>query len=146
MMAASSWLMIFRPILWRTLEPMPASRSSDVRFEYIRSEPSPTGKRSALLLRHRGGLVVMLLQMTVMPFILFSLMGALGGLDIQSARNLGLRAGTPLPTSSVPENKEDTKVDACPALVPRIPSPVPQPSRRDQPRGKSALSVAARRY
>jgi len=41
-----------------------------------------------------GDAFIMLLQMTVMPFILVSLVGALGGLDARSARELGWRAGT----------------------------------------------------
>ena len=41
-----------------------------------------------------GDAFIMLLQMTVMPFIFVSLVGALGKLDVRSARELGLRAGT----------------------------------------------------
>ena len=40
-----------------------------------------------------GDAFVLLLQMTVMPFIMLSLVSALGKLDASSARELGLKAG-----------------------------------------------------
>jgi proton glutamate symport protein len=49
---------------------------------------------SAASLMVVGNAFVMLLQMTVMPFILVSLVAALGRLDIASARELGVRAGS----------------------------------------------------
>lgn len=49
---------------------------------------------AAASLQFIGDAFIMLLQMTVMPFIMVSLVGALGKLDVASARSLGLRAGT----------------------------------------------------
>jgi len=48
----------------------------------------------AAKLQFIGDAFIMLLQMTVMPFIAVSLVGALGRLDAKSARELGLKAGT----------------------------------------------------
>ncbi len=48
----------------------------------------------AARLQFIGDAFIMLLQMTVMPFIFVSLVGALGKLDVGSARDLGLRAGS----------------------------------------------------